>query len=220
MIKYILIVILLISSALGADKSQIYLKLGTGANRIVPVKIQNDQYNGKIKLDNAFPLLSVGIGSQLTEDLRAELVFDYYFMFNSNEVSTNTDNEVYKVNYKTKINTIMLNTYKDIVQFGRFTPFIGGGIGINSLKDKATGNVHFQEYNIALEPASSKRVHKFVYKLTVGIDIKLYNNINAELSYNYFNLGKNRPRVIDGVDSIVRRNYRVHNITASIRLSL
>jgi opacity protein-like surface antigen len=115
----------------------------------------------------------------------------------------------------------MLNGYKDIITVGRFTPFIGGGIGINSLKNKSSGALTDPdvEFLIVLKPSSSPIVHQFVYKLTAGTDIKLNDSITSELSYNFFNLGNNRSSVSEGSDSIVKRNYYVHNITAGIRFN-
>jgi len=104
---------------------------------------------------------------------------------------------------------------------GRFTSFIGGGVGINDLKNKTGGTATDPEaeFLIALEPSSSKKVHQFVYKLTAGMDIKLSDSITGELSYNFFNLGDNRSNVSEGSDSIVKRNYYVHNVTAGIRFN-
>lgn len=199
--------------------SGFYLKAGTGINKITPVKIENSDFKGRIKLTNNFPLMELGLGYRLTDTIRSELVFDYYFLFHSNEISTDNDHNVYKIAYKTKINTLMVNAYKDIITIDRFTPFIGGGIGLNSLKDKATGNAFSADGQTqhSLDSSSSKIVHRFVYKLTAGVDVKLSSNVNAELSYNYFNLGCNKPKVIDSIDNIVKRDYRVHNITLGIR---
>lgn len=199
--------------------SGFYLKAGTGVNKISPIKIENSDFKGRIKLANNFPLMELGLGYRLTDTIRTELVFDYYFLFHSNETSRDQDNNIYKIAYKTKINTLMVNAYKDIITIDKFTPFIGGGIGLNTLKDKATGNAISAdgENTISLNPSHSKQVHRFVYKLTAGVDVKLCDNVNAELSYNYFNLGRNRPRVIEGVDNIVRRSYQVHNLTLGVR---
>lgn len=225
--KNLLILILLASCSLSscdamADDGKFYLKMGTGINKIAPVKFDNNEFKGKIKLANNFPLIEAGVGYQLTDSIRTELVYNHYFLFHSNETSTNRDQDIYKIAYKTKINTLMLNGYKDIMTFGNCTPFIGGGIGIGNLKDKASGNVLLAANNkhYLLEPSSAKRVNRFAYKLTLGVDIKLSDNVKAELTYNYSNLGYNRPKIIDGVDNLVRRNYKVHNITTSIRYSL
>ena len=227
-LKYIFLMFLslIVGSAIfaltvkGDELPIFYVKLGTGINRITPVKFANNDFKGKIKLANSFPLMEVGVGYRLTDTIRSELVFDYYFMFNSHETTRN-QLDLYKIAYKTKINALMLNGYKDIITLGRFTPFIGGGIGMSTIKDKATGNVFSsedeQEYKLI--PSFGKRINRFAYKLTLGVDLQLANNATLELSYNYYNLGYNRPKIIDGMDNISRRNYLVHNVTCGIRIA-
>lgn len=204
------------------EEQRLYLKFGTGLNTITPVKLTNDDYKGKLKLANNFPLMEAGVGYRLTDTIRTEIIFDYYFLFHSNETSVDKNNgNIFNIIHKTKINTLMLNGYKDIITVGRFTPFIGGGVGINDLKNKTGGTATDPEaeFLIALEPSSFKKVHQFVYKLTAGTDIKLSDSITGELSYNFFNLGDNRSSVSEGSDSIVKRNYYVHNVTAGIRFN-
>ena len=134
--KYILLSLLVTSNASAFDISDSYLKLGTGLNQINPIVIQTNDLNGKIKLSNKFPLIEAGIGSQLTDSIRTELVFDHYFLFCSEENSKNTVGDVFKVNYKTKISALMLNGYKNIITYGIFTPFVGGGIGVEEYLGK------------------------------------------------------------------------------------
>jgi opacity protein-like surface antigen len=230
LVKFIVLLLLLSSSicedVIAAEKETLekafYLKGGVGLNTIIPFRIENSEYKGKVKTSNKFPLVEAGIGYRFTDSIRGELIFDYYFLFHSNETSTNTDGDVYKIAYKTKINTLMLNGYKDIITIGKFTPFIGGGIGINSLKDKSSGNIFHKatQSEFKLDSSNSRLVHKFVYKLTLGIDIKLYDEVNLELSYNYFNLGSNRPRIVNGMATIVKRPYYSHSLIAGIRMEL
>ena len=53
-----------------------------------------------------------------------------------------------------------------------------------------------------------------------NIEAKLNPNVIAELSYNYFNLGNNKPKVIDGLNNIQHRNYTVHNVLLGCRIKL
>lgn len=215
--------LVLISSAyvVRAD-NDFYLKVVTGINYINPIKFENAEFKGKIKLSDKFSLITIGFGYKLDDSIRADLTFTNFFACSSDETATNHDDNIYKTYYKAQVHTLMLNAYKDIAIIGRVTPFIGGGIGVSSLKDKASGHaVSFDgSESFLLEPANSKKVHRFAYKLTLGVDVKLCDNVNAELSYNYFNLGRNKPKVIDGINNIIRRSYQVHNVTLGIRYNL
>lgn len=219
--KYILSSCLIVSTALASENNNLYAKVGTGLNQINPIVIQTNDLNGKIKLSNKFPLVEAGLGFQLTDSIRTELVFDHYFLFCSEENSSNTFGDAFKVSYKTKISGLMFNGYKDIITTGIFTPFVGGGIGISFLHDKATGSGKNSANEVfeLLDPVSSQQVHRFAYKITAGVDVKLTDNSTLDLSYNYLNLGRNRPRTLSGQNNMVSRDYLVHNLTASVRFN-
>lgn len=220
--KYILSGCLIVSTAASGENNNLYAKIGTGLNQINPIAIQTNDLNGKIKLAHNFPLVEAGLGLRLTDSIRTELVFDHYFLFYSEENSSNAFDDSFKISYKTKISALMFNGYKNIITAGRFTPFIGGGIGISFLDDKATGsgkNIAEELFEI-LDPVSSQKVHRFAYKLTAGVDIALTDNATLDLSYNYLNLGRNKPRILESMNNMIARDYLVHNLTASIRFNL
>jgi opacity protein-like surface antigen len=221
-IKTISVCLLLTSTAYGVTDDKFYAKMGVGLNQINPVRIQTNDLNGKIKLVNKFPLIQAGIGYHITDTIRTELSLDYYFLFLSNETSITPDNDIFNINYKTKISAAMISGYKDIVTLGTVTPFIGGGIGVSRLHDKATGNGKNSECAIfeTLTPVSSQPTYRFAYKLTTGIDVKMTDTTVIGLSYNYLNLGHNKPRVSEGMNNMIGRDYLVHNLTASIRFNL
>jgi opacity protein-like surface antigen len=115
----------------------------------------------------------------------------------------------------------MFNIYKDVATIGNFTPFIGGGIGVAHLKESAGGNTISRDDNVIQHLKSiDKKRNQFAYKLTVGSDIKLSNKITGELSYNYFNLGGIKRKIIGGIRNIGNRTYEIHNITLGIRVSI
>lgn len=210
--------LLLTSTTYATNEDKFYVKMGVGLNQISPIHFQTNDLNGKIKLASRFPLIQVGTGYDLTESIRTELSLDHYFLFLSDEVSTNASGDAFKLNYKTKISAAMLNGYKDITNFGIFTPFIGGGIGVSFLQDKATGIGTNTESGISeiIIPMYSQKVYRFAYKLTAGVDIDLTDNSTIELSYNYLNLGRNKPRMLE---SMIARDYLVHNLTTSVRFN-
>ena len=92
----------LVSSCAFADEGTYYLKGGVGLNHINKSKFSNHAFEGKVKLANKFPLVELGIGYNLTESIRAELLFDYYFLFCSNEKSKDIGGNIYQLLSKTK----------------------------------------------------------------------------------------------------------------------
>lgn len=206
-----------------ADESKdFYIKVGGGVNKVSPHNFNNQELNSKTKAARHYPLFKFGIGYQYSDTIRTELVLNHHFMFNTYENSRDMDNDLYKITHKVKIDTLMLNTYKDLMTIGNYTPFIGGGIGISNIKQKSVGNIisTANGKSYGLEPVSTIKTNRFNFKLSAGVDMKLSDNVKAELTYNFFDLGYNKPNKINNIDTIIKRNYKVHNITASIRYSL
>lgn len=199
----------------------LYFKGGVGLNNINATNFSNHHFEGKIKLYDSFPLIESGIGYKFNNGIRLETVVDYYFLFRTSETSTNSNQDVFKIITKTKANSLMFNVYKDIITIGNFIPFIGGGIGAGHLKESAVGYAISQEDNVIfpLNRISKKRNH-FAYKLTLGTDIKLNDKITGEISYNYFNLGNCKRKIIGGVQNIGNRSYEIHNITIGMRFAI
>ena len=222
--SFILIAFLTPYTSFAAETTNLYLKGATGLNYINPFKIKDNEQVGKIKASHTFPLIEVGVGYELEQQgIRFETVFDYYFLFHSKECSTNMlTGDVFNINFKNKVNVLMFNSYKDIITIKGFTPFIGGGLGISTLNEKANGYVVTREdrLHIPLNTTKSKVVHRLSYKLTAGTHFNLSDNIRMELSYNFINLGRKKPRVIEGINNVQSRNYSVHNILVGLQVKI
>jgi opacity protein-like surface antigen len=219
--KYILTLASVAFVSTATAQSGFYLKGGVGLNNIKTAKFSNHDFEGKVKLSNSFPLIEAGIGYKFDNGIRLESVVDYYFLFKTSEVSMNPNKDTFKITAKTKADSLMFNIYKDIVTIGNFTPFVGGGIGIGYLKESAGGDAISRDDNVIypLEAISKKR-NQFAYKLTIGSDIKLSNKVTGEISYNYFNLGSNKRKIIGGIQNIGNRTYEIHNITLGMRFAI
>lgn len=219
--KYILTLagVALVSTA--TAQSNFYLKGGIGLNNIKTTKFSNHDFEGKVKLSDSFPLIEAGIGYKFDNGIRLETVVDYYFLFRTSEISKNPNQDIFKISTKTKADSLMFNIYKDIATIGNFTPFVGGGIGIGHLKESAGGDAISRDDNVIypLERVSKKR-NQFAYKLTIGSDIKFSDTITGEISYNYFNLGSNKRKIIGGIQNIGNRTYEIHNITLGMRFAI
>jgi len=199
-----------------------YLKGGVGLNNIKTLKFSNHEFEGRIKLPNSFPLIEAGIGYKFDNGIRIESVIDYYFLFITSEISTDSDKDIFNIFGKTKADSLMFNIYKDIVTIGKFTPFVGGGIGVSYLKEFYFGYSidHDEGILYPLDSTAKSNRKEFSYKLTIGTDIKLNDNIISEISYNYFNFGNNKRKNIGGITNIGNRTYEVHNITLGMRFEL
>lgn len=219
--KYILVLAAISFVSSATAQNGFYLKGGVGLNNIKTTKFSNHDFEGRVKLSDSFPLIEAGVGYKFDNGIRVESVIDYYFLFRTSEISRNPNQDIFKISAKTKADSLMFNIYKDIVTIGNFTPFVGGGIGIGHLKESAGGYAISREDNVIypLETISKKR-NQFAYKLTIGSDIKLSNKVTGEISYNYFNLGSNKRKIIGGIQNIGNRTYEIHNITLGMRFAI
>lgn len=219
--KYILVLAAISFVSTATAQSGFYLKGGVGLNNIKTAKFSNHDFEGRVKLSDSFPLIEAGIGYKFDNGIRVESVIDYYFLFRTSEISRNPNQDIFKISGKTKADSLMFNIYKDIVTINKFTPFVGGGIGLAHLKESAGGYAISRDDNVIypLDKISKKR-NQFAYKLTLGSDIKLSDNINGEISYNYFNLGSNKRKIIGGIQNIGNRTYEIHNITLGMRFAI
>ena len=212
----------LFTTTVVADSEYYYLKGGVGFNNIKTAKFSNHDFEGNIRLADSFPLIESGIGFRFANGIRIEGVFDYYFLFRTNETSTNPDKDIFKISARTKADSIMLNAYKDIVTINKLTPFVGGGIGLSKLQESASGYVVSQEDSIhyVLTSIPKHKKYHFTYKLTLGVDVKLNKNTTAEISYNYFNFGSNKQRLIGGLRNIGNRSYEIHSLMLGLRMAI
>lgn len=219
--KYILVLMAINFVSTATAQNGFYLKGGVGLNSIKTAKFSNHDFEGRVKLSDSFPLIEAGIGYKFDNGIRLESIIDYYFLFRTSEISKNPNQDIFKISGKTKADSLMFNIYKDIATIGNFTPFVGGGIGIGHLKESAGGYAISRDDNVIypLEAISKKR-NQFAYKLTIGSDIKLSNKVTGEISYNYFNLGSNKRKIIGGIQNIGNRTYEIHNITLGMRFAI
>ncbi len=221
---YVIISVFLFINSIYADsldKAKYYFKGAMGLNYIHDNKFSNHEFVGKVKLIDKFPLIEIGLGVELPYDMRAEIVGDYYFVFNTSERSTNKLNDKYTINSKTKIDSIMFNMYKKTITYNDITHYIGGGIGLAQINESTYGDITFSDDGslFALDK-QNKKFNRFAYKLATGIDFKVASYIKADISYNYFNLGTNRNRNIGGISNVGNRNYTIHNITIGLRFDV
>ena len=203
------------------EKADYYFKGAIGLNHIYDNRFSNHEFIGKVKLKDKFPLLEVGVGINLPYDIRAEIVGDYYFVFNTCENSTSKLNDKYTVNSKTKIDSIMVNFYKNTFAYNDISHYIGGGIGVSQIKESTTGNIEFDaDGSILVLEKQNKKFNRFAYKLSTGVEFKIASHIKADVSYNYFNLGTNRNRNIGSISNVGNRNYTIHNMTFGLRFAI
>jgi opacity protein-like surface antigen len=150
------------------------------------------------ELDNSFSF-GGGIGYQVTKHLRTDLTVDYFTSadFNGSTVGgpcsinggpsipncISTDKSSYSAL------SVMANAYIDIATYGRFTPYVGAGIGATHVKWDQLSNVECDATN----PASCNptifheggKGWRATGALMVGASIDVACNVKADVGYRF-----------------------------------
>jgi opacity protein-like surface antigen len=149
------------------------------------------------ELDNSFSG-GAGIGYQVTKHLRADLTADYFSSadFNGSTVGgpcsiggavvtncVSTDSSAYSAL------SVMANAYIDIGTYGRFTPYVGAGLGVTHIKWDTLSNSECDASN----PASCNPVveheggkgWRASAALMAGASIDITCNLKADVGYRF-----------------------------------
>lgn len=83
--------------------------------------------------------------------------------------------------------TMMLNAYKDLGAYGRFTPYVGAGVGVayNIVDD-----VYFTENPNLVNRIEGDRELAFAWALMAGVGIMVTDRTTLDIGYRYSDLGK------------------------------
>jgi len=197
-----------------------YIKTSVGMNYVNKQTISNNKLQSNLKLKQPFPVIGLGVGYEFDNNFRIETTFDYYFLFHQVEKSR-LASEVYNINFSTKISDLMLSIIRGVKLSDKANLFVGGGIGVSSIVDEATGYKKDLDsiYEI-LQPLQGKHVYRLAYKFTTGIDYELKSGLIGEMSYNFYNLGKNKSCKINDLDAVHKRRFTIHNLTLGIRFNI
>ena len=147
-----------------------------------------------------YPNISTAVGFDFSRisniNTRIELEYTYKhstkFEPTSNyEIWTNTHNTtIYqskkgtkKFSNELKSQSLMANGYYDFENKSKFTPYLGGGIGLTRVKNDYI-NLPFPEYNL------SKSDNHFTWSTSIGVSYNVVNSVDLDLSYRYVDLGK------------------------------
>ena len=208
-----------IAPSFAEEKNNFYLSVGGGL--AFPSDIENDATTSGIKIDAKFPtddpfLYSIGIGKEIN-DWRVE--------FNYAGTTVSTDSITLTIggsgvaasiapNHEADAKIYMLYGYKNFSNEGKFTPYVGLGLGTATLETNDS-TVTVLSTDLILK-GSSESV--FSYAIKGGFDYEIAENTNlyTEATYqNFSSFTLSEPGYADtNYDSI---NY--FGISAGLRFN-
>ncbi len=210
-----------------------YFKQIITVNKLLSIKESDADIKFKsLQESKLTPGISLGIGYYITPYGRVDLTLEpltFYFYnesssFNYIENGTLTLGTK-SIKRKASGKAIMLNYYFDCVDKEYFKIFVGGGVGINVIKEKvshllsgnSTGTDCIYNFPLISETFTSKSKANFAYSLTVGTTIEVNPVINTDLSYSWRDLGIIKYK---SGDLSHKHKYRGHYFSAALRFNL
>ena len=236
-ILFIITIFLNISSTF-ASESGFYLKANVGAFKLSSLKSKQDITRGIPAINmksNSDVHVGVGIGYNLQQNVRLDLVYDHY-VNPTYKVSINSAEPIIKDNLpqrrirhiignkkiNTNIDTLLFNGYVDLFDINSIKFFVGAGFGISSISAKSVvysketlteGNTILRQDN-EMHTSTAKLESKIyaAYAAYLGASYAFSKNVVGDFTYSFRKLG-----------SITRSNEGLimgHHLTAGIRFNI
>lgn len=197
--------------------NNVYLKAAVGANymrSITDTDENNDACRSMVCKSKPAALYLAGVGTNLGENLRAELTFEQV----KNPVlkgQTSDDCATYKGSHQGYIRAMFANLYLDLFDIEGFKLVTGAGVGIARVKERLSGSVADLTGQSASFRNNTKSKDNLSYQLSIGASKKLESGITFELLYTWRDYGKTGS--INQFES-VRTRYKGNNVLFGIRL--
>ena len=95
----------------------------------------------------------------------------------------------YDLGSKVTVFSTMINVYYDIDTGTKFTPYIGAGLGMAHLKDKATVSASLDS-NSPFPLSDTEEENHLAWNLGFGMNYALTDNLSLDLGYRYSDYGR------------------------------
>ena len=147
-----------------------------------------------------------GIGCQLSDTFRVDVTGGYLFKASLHDPYPNS----LSANLETY--TGFVNMYYDITNYGGFTPYVGGGVG-----------VAYHELTNLTFPAGARdgSNYDFAWHVTAGMSYDLSDSLKLDVAYRYMDLGEARSNSdlghVSGAGPIAVRDLHDHQIKVGLR---
>lgn len=205
------------SSSAFAD-NEFYLRGDAGYNKFNDVKVSGVSLKGKYS-----PSMEFGVGYNVMDNVRAELVYGYHFNKDRKWSKTpvaGVKDDVRNVSLKGKIQTLMVKGYADVADLGVAQIFAGAGVGFAQKDFTAsvgTTTITAPTTTVAAstkttDTAKKDKSNGFTYSLALGSSFDVADSVKMDVQYNFQDFGK--------VSKAYKVSYRAHAIKAGVRFAL
>lgn len=143
------------------------------------------------------PIVGGGVGYRFNRHLRTDATLNYRTGFKSG-----TDHALDPVTLDTLVanksdiesTTLMANAYYDIAKLNRFTPYVGGGIG---MAHNTFDGIQMSINGTNVGKGASATSTSFAWQFSAGTSIDITQKFSADIGYRYQYLGTVKSGVAD-----------------------
>jgi opacity protein-like surface antigen len=194
-----------------SDQKGLYLRLDTGAG-----------FAGSTNTSGTTPIVDAGIGYRFNRHLRSDITVGYngsYQLNGFSAVNPNSGNTISTGKADYDSTAVLVNVYYDITKINRFTPYVGGGVGMSFTSVNApTLSINGSPVGTGSSSSSSD----FAWQLALGTGVDITKNISLDIGYRYAYLGslnQNNDFSPYGENAIITRtgNLYAHELQAGMR---
>ena len=174
-------------------------------------KFTNDHYN------NGW-LAGVGVGYQISDQLRTDLTVDYhgktkYSAIYPGDLPATTDDTYETVKFSAW--TLMLNGYYDIGTWNAITPYVGGGVGL--------ARVSWTDYTSTGYGVADNTQTNFAWNLMAGAAFDIDEQLKLDANYRFLSYGvteTGKPTQAGQNNPVKFENLYTHEFRVGLRYEM
>jgi opacity protein-like surface antigen len=167
-----------------------YLRLDTGASFSRKLNSGDDDVG-------TGGIIGGGIGYRFNDHLRSDVTLAYRAGYKASGASTTdagTGDTLSVGKADISSTAVMTNLYYDVATIDRFTPYVGGGLGLAFNKtDAARMSVNGSDVGQGTSTTNTD----LAWQLSAGASIAVTGNLSADIGYRYQDLGKVKAGIND-----------------------
>ncbi|MFT4059422.1 MAG: outer membrane beta-barrel protein [Legionella sp.] len=156
-----------------------------------------DSYSTRKRSESVF-VLSAGRRWQRDSDwfpsYSFEALWQHFFRTQlGKNITSYSDDEMndYKYNWELTSNVVLATAKLNLVHYGRFAPYIQGGIGSSFNRTSNYKELALTKTTPRTNPKYSNfSTSEFAYLLGIGVDLQLNSKLSITVGYNFLDLGQ------------------------------
>lgn len=202
-----------------ATENTFYVKANVGYYKLNDGKFEsNSGKSPKYKSKNGHGFFGIGAGYNIKDNVRVDLVFDYFMSPTHKRARTYPDGDFYRNNLKGDISTLTLNGYVNIFDISDIKIFTGAGLGIAQTKAKNSITGRDAGVDQPKEIKELKKMDNFTYALHLGASTEIADNLHADLTYSWRDFGEVETKKVKKEFFVMP--YRGHHLSLGVRYDI